>query len=109
MVTALLAGLAAFCLLMIFILFSIGAQAHEWFTGARNPVTNEGCCNSVDCRVIGYEDWWTEKGAVFVKWSDGRIYSMPAGQALPTQDPQGKPAACVLAGRLRCFFMPLSF
>lgn len=83
------------------------AQAHEWFTGKRNPGTNESCCNSVDCRVIGIDDWWMADGQVFVKWSDGRTYSMPAAQAQPTEDPKGRPAACVLAGRLRCAFIPL--
>lgn len=85
------------------------AHGHEWFTGKHNPVTNEGCCNSVDCRIITNDDWWMEGGLIHVRWSDGRTYTMPESQALPTEDRQGRPAACVLAGRLRCVFVPLSF
>lgn len=85
------------------------AHSHEWFSGKYNPGTNERCCDLQDCRVIGDEDWWTEGGKIFVKWSDGRTYSMPASQAQPTEDPQGRPAACVLSGRLRCAFIPLSY
>lgn len=106
-----------FALILLFILavlygawvFGTSAQAHEWFTGKRNPGTNENCCNSVDCRVIDNDAWWMEGGQIFVKWSDGRTYSMPTVQALPTEDPEGRPAACVLAGRLRCAFIPLGF
>jgi hypothetical protein len=90
--------------------YSVGqVHAHEWFTGKRNPATNEGCCNHVDCRIITNDDWWMEGGFIKVKWSDGRVYSMPASQAQPTEDREGRPAACVLAGRLRCAFIPLGY
>lgn len=85
------------------------AMAHEWFTNQANPVTTARCCNNSDCVVIENESWWEENGFIFVKWRNGKTYTIPANQAAPSQDKQGRAAACVWAGKLRCFFMPVNF
>ena len=85
------------------------AHSHEWFTGAKNPVTNARCCDGSDCILIENEDWYEQGGLIYVKWRNGALYSIPADQAQPSQDKQGKAAACVWANQLKCFFMPLNF
>lgn len=85
------------------------ANSHEWFSNQVNPSTNARCCNNSDCVPIDNEDWWEENGFIFVKWRNGKTYTIPASQSAPSQDKEGRAAACVWAGRLRCFFMPVNF
>lgn len=86
------------------------AMAHEWFSGQENPVTTARCCNNSDCQPIDNEAWWEdEHGIIYVRWRNGVTYAIPANQALPSQDKEGRAAACVWAGKLRCFFMPVNF
>lgn len=99
----------------IIALFSIAftreARAHEWFSHQKNPVTHMPCCfggPAGDCQVIEEDQWWTKDGKIFVRWFDGNVYSIPANQALPSQDKKGKAAACILNGRFYCFFLPLA-
>lgn len=104
------AVLAALFLLCLYMSFTTRVLAHEWFINKHNPVTQEWCCSgdphTGDCKVIADADWWQRDGLIFVRWVDGREYAIPAAQALPSQDRQGRAAACVLGGRLRCFFLP---
>lgn len=84
--------------------------AHEWFSHQRNPATGVSCCYggpTGDCQAIDENDWWRE-GVDYKVRQNGVTYSIPADQALPSQDPQGRAAACILGGRLLCFFLPLS-
>lgn len=86
------------------------AMAHEWFTGTSNPVTGASCCYggpTGDCQPIDEADWWRE-GAAYKVRQGGKVYSIPANQALPSQDHQGRAAACIMHGQLRCFFVPMS-
>jgi hypothetical protein len=86
------------------------ASAHEWFVNQANPVTAARCCNGSDCLVIENEAWWEdEHGIIYVRWKNGVTYAIPANQAQPSQDKEGKAAACVWANQLRCFFMPVNF
>lgn len=85
------------------------ANAHEFFTEQYNPVTGNACCNGKDCQIIGPDDWWQSGTKAFVKWIDGETYSIPANQVLPTDDPEGRPAACVYSDELRCLFVPLGY
>ncbi len=85
------------------------AMAHEWFTGAKNPVTNARCCDGSDCILIENEDWYERDGLIYVKWRNGALYSIPVDQAQPSQDKQGKAAACVWANQLKCVFLPLGY
>lgn len=85
-------------------------RAHEWFSHQRNPVTGAVCCYggaTGDCQPINDTDWWRE-GAEYKVRQGEAVYSIPANQALPSQDPQGRAAACILGGRLLCFFVPLN-
>lgn len=77
------------------------AQAHQWFSGKRNPVTGYGCCSGTDCHLIETEDWWEEGGLIHVRWA-GKEWTMPADQAEPSQDKEGRAAACIWNGQLRC-------
>lgn len=86
------------------------SRAHDWFTDLKNPVTGKLCCYggvNGDCQPVAEEDWWREGAAYFVR-ERGKVYSIPADQAMPSRDPQGRAAACILAGELRCFFVPLN-
>jgi hypothetical protein len=84
------------------------ASAHEWYSGQRNPVNGYGCCNGSDCHLIETEDWWEEAGVIYVR-RNGATWAIPADQAQPSQDKNGKAAACIWGGKLRCFFMPVNF
>lgn len=98
-----------FVLYMLFVVLGgKPARAHEWFMGAHNPKTGASCCNDADCRAIDEEDWWQKEGKIFVRWSDGNVYSMPTNEAMPSQDMRGRAAACVWGNALRCFFLPLN-
>ena len=86
------------------------AHAHDWFTGTINPVTRASCCYggpAGDCQAVEEQNWWREGGRYHVRHG-GRVYSIPADQALPSQDHRGRAAACILGGALRCFFVPLN-
>lgn len=85
------------------------ANSHEWYMDKRNPVTHYGCCDGEDCKVITEDMWWQEGKDIKVRWFDGEVYSIPANQALPSEDRMGRAAACVLYGNLRCFFLPAMF
>ncbi|WP_342360988.1 hypothetical protein [Terrarubrum flagellatum] len=80
--------------------------AHDWYTNKKNPVTRIPCCDDLDCHVIDNGDWWRKGDLYYVRWTNGMVYSIPVEQALPSEDPDGKAAACVLEGWLRCFFVP---
>lgn len=97
-----------FCLVMG--LFARPAKAHEWFTDKRNPVTNALCCYggpTGDCQPVDAEDWWRE-GATWAVRKLGVVYQIPANQAQPSQDHTGRAFACIMAGQLRCFFLPVN-
>jgi hypothetical protein len=84
--------------------------AHEWFSHQRNPVTGASCCYggpTGDCQPISDTDWWRDGEDYKVRQGD-TVYSIPAKQALPSQDPEGRAAACILYGKLLCFFVPLN-
>lgn len=97
-----------FCLAMG--LFARPAKAHEWFTHQRNPVTGALCCYggpTGDCQAVEDEDWWRD-GASWAVRKRGVVYRIPANQAQPSQDRSGKAFACIMAGQLRCFFLPVN-
>jgi hypothetical protein len=82
------------------------ASAHDWFDGLRNPVTNWLCCtDGYDCHVRAEEDIWRDGADYVIRDFDGKEYRIPADQAQPTQDKQGRPAACILFGKARCVFI----
>lgn len=103
LVTILLAVAAIACLVIG--LWARPAKAHEWFSDAKNPVTKAYCCNETDCRVLADDRWWREGGNYVVRWDDGKVYSIPVEQAMPSQDRQGRAAGCVWGGMLKCFFI----
>lgn len=96
------------------LLGSTKARAHDWFLDKRNPRTLESCCYGEsrppadqDCQPLEIDDWSYEGDAfVFVWPKDGKRYRFPRADALPSQDRRGRAAACVLNGRVRCFFLP---
>lgn len=84
------------------------ASAHQWFTN-KKTASGQSCCNNRDCREIEDKDWWQDGNAYSVRWSDGLVYYIPADQAQPSESREGKAAACVYNGKLRCFFVPLAY
>ena len=47
---ALLAGLAGFCLLMVYLMAP--AHAHAWYKGRVDPVFLQSCCGGTDCAEL---------------------------------------------------------
>lgn len=66
-ITAILMALAALCLLAMAYLFAaLPAEAHELYTGLKDPESNLGCCNDGDCQRV--PDEW---GEVITEWPGG--------------------------------------
>ena len=84
------------------------AAAHEWFINKKSA-SGQSCCNNRDCFEIEEGDWWQEGNAYVVRWKDGLLYYIPAGEAQPSESREGKAAACVYNGKLRCFFLPIAY
>lgn len=101
-------AIVAAIIFCISVAWNATAKAHEWFTQKYNPVSKVHCCSGVDCFVIAEEKWWQEGKTIKVQWFDGNTYSIPINQALPSEDRQGRAAACVWGGRLQCFFLPVN-
>lgn len=85
------------------------AHSHEWFLNKKNPSTGIGCCESQHCHEIEDIDWWRKDNVYYVRWRNGIIYAIPAGQAQPSESETGKAGACVYNDRLVCIFIPLSY
>ena len=77
-----------FCTLIASLLLGAGqVTAHSWYSGTVNPVTKMSCCGKVDCVPIKPGNLKVEgKNFVFVYPRDGKTYSIPVDQALPSQD-----------------------
>lgn len=89
-------------------LWASKAWGHEWFSNQKNPVTGHLCCYggpTGDCQTVDDNDWWREGARYFVR-RNGQVYSIPVNQASPSQDHQGRAAACIMHGSMRCFFLP---
>lgn len=89
--------------------FSSSANAHDWYSGSRNPVTGHSCCGVSDCVPLSPGAVRYESGnIIFLYPLDGREYSIPVDQALPS--PDGKNHGCVWGKGLEggpklCFFV----
>lgn len=95
---------------LVIALFASPARAHDWFTNQRNPVTGALCCYggpTGDCQAVEEDDWWRD-GAAWAVRKRGVVYRIPSNQAQPSQDRTGKAFACIMAGQLRCFFLPVN-
>lgn len=85
------------------------AQAHEWYSNQRNPVTGASCCGKADCVPIPQGDVTYHKNGITFRYPlDGNHYTIPLDQVLPSQDHQNH--ACVWGknqigeGPRLCFF-----
>jgi hypothetical protein len=74
----------------------------QWYRSLRTPDTGVSCCSVADCRPVQarqVEDHWevlTEDG-----W---RV--VPAQRVLQRRNMDGRPIACQVLGRVRCFVPP---
>lgn len=115
--------------LLLVCLFAIGAiisqaNAHDWFTGTHDPVTQFGCCGGNDCKEVpddmmaagvitevpgGYEVRLTaEQANYFNKYARSPITAMVKGtRAQPSKT--GGYALCIVPGSVtpvQCLFVP---
>jgi hypothetical protein len=87
---------------LTFITLLSPVEAHEWYSGVRNPATGVGCCGGRDCapidisRVIETRDEFIVDG----KWHFNKDEAMPARD--------GQYHACIWGGKPRCFFYPMN-
>ena len=100
--------LCALSILCLFVAFTGTARSHDWYSGSRNPVTGSSCCGKADCVVIPPGDVRYDGGEIFFRYPlDGRLYSLPMDQVLPSRDwnSHGCVWGCTSEGGCRiCFF-----
>jgi hypothetical protein len=78
------------------------AEAHDWYSGIRNPQTGWGCCGGADCHAIDVGRVEETADAFIV---DGK-WRFDKDEAMPAQD--GQYHACIWGGKPRCFFYPMN-
>lgn len=100
----------ALCLMCLLVVFHVKpARSHEFYTGSRNPVTGASCCGKADCVPIQPGDVRYSAGSItFLYPLDGREYTIPMDQVLPS--PDGQNHGCVWGktaegGPKLCFFV----
>ena len=102
--------LCGLCLLSLVVFWLGVSQAHDWYTGSRNPVTGSSCCGRNDCVPIPDGDVRYEGGVIWFRYPyDGEWYSIPMDQTLPSRDmhshgcvwgrgTEGGPKVCFFSG-----------
>jgi hypothetical protein len=103
------------------------AEAHDWYSGIRNPTTGVGCCGGNDCFKVRLE-WLSEDAdnyiVTFPSGVDAPIstylrggqlqFKFPKSEAMPARhidvdDPDDTGySACIWGGKPRCFFYPMN-
>ncbi|HEY7765191.1 MAG TPA: hypothetical protein VIB38_09400, partial [Aestuariivirgaceae bacterium] len=78
------------------------AEAHDWYSGIRNPATGVGCCGGHDCLPIAVERVVETRDEFIV---DGK-WRFNKDEAMPARD--GQYHACIWGGKPRCFFYPMN-
>lgn len=76
------------------------ANAHDWYSGVRNPTTGVGCCGGHDCNPIDVSRVVETRDEFIV---DG-VWHFPKDEAMSAED--GQYHACIWGGKPRCFFFP---
>lgn len=111
--------------LAILLLMSGAAQAHDWFEGTIEPITNLPCCSGntgsthVDCQPIP-----AEMSGIIQEMEDGYRVTLTLDQAKFFNDQSTNPvdevveyasvqaglsngfAMCIYNNHVRCFFVP---
>jgi hypothetical protein len=103
------------------------AEAHDWYSGIRNPTTGVGCCGGNDCFIVRLE-WLSEDAENFIVTFPSGVeapigtylrggqlqFKFPKSEAMPTRhidtenpDDTGY-SACIWGGKPRCFFYPMN-
>ena len=78
------------------------AEAHDWYSGIRNPTTGVGCCGGHDCTPIDISRVLETRDEFIV---DGK-WRFNKDEAMPARD--GQYHACIWGGKPRCFFYPMN-
>lgn len=87
---------------LTFVAFFAPAEAHDWYSGIRNPATGVGCCGGNDCTPIDIARVIETRDEFIV---DGKWHFLKS-EAMPAQD--GQYHACIWGGKPRCFFYPMN-
>ena len=95
--------------LLLILALSGTAEAHDWYTGTRNPVTGTSCCGGQDCRGFPEELVRVVEGGYLVSPPGREPEFVPYDEALPSRD--GLYHRCEYLsgphkGERRCFFSP---
>ena len=89
-----------------FIIFLSPVEAHEWYSGVRNPSSGVGCCGGSDCEPINDLARIVETKDEFIldsKWHFKKSEAMPTQEWKPGETGYH---ACIWGGKPRCFFYP---
>lgn len=99
------------------------AYGHDWFTGKRDPQTQEGCCDGQDCKLVpaemltrgvvrevqgGFEITLTADDYRYFAPASAFAHNMvevvPWSRVQPSQSNDF--ALCLHLGKVQCFFAP---
>lgn len=107
------AYIAGFIIITL-VMWAWRAEAHDWYTGTKNPVTGYGCCGGNDCAKIPVTSGKAITGGYRITLMPGdhplvtrpHIFTVPTKEVQFSQD--GEYHVCLYPNEdhLRCVFVP---
>lgn len=105
-------GIVVLVYIALLLMFGSKSDAHEWYTGKKNPVTGLGCCNMQDCRPVHPNEivFEMKDGVRGYRWLRAPKYEtgwIPENQVLISHD--DSPHVCWWNFQFRCLMIPSGF